>query len=140
MGSQVRKHLAALFAPFSSDETPSIAKIGSAQTHGKLKHNGAFFLCSLRVKPDVMLPEGSGWEWDGEWAYDTAGADSEGWQYAFNFVRTPMQRCANNKSNGAVVGAIFFWKSIVCQDSLGTSMNVRKAQQNSAKTFPQDAW
>lgn len=34
-----------------------------------------------------MLPEGTGWEWDGEWT-----TDPEGWQYSLSFVRTPWQR------------------------------------------------
>ena len=42
--------------------------------------------------PDYMLPDGTGWEWDGEWTLDLTGTDSEGWLYSFNFVRTPLQR------------------------------------------------
>ncbi len=42
--------------------------------------------------PDYMLPEGTGWEWDGEWTLDMTGTDSEGWLYSFNFVRSPLQR------------------------------------------------
>ena len=37
-------------------------------------------------RPDAMLPEGEGWQWDGEWAVDATDADSEGWQYASNWI------------------------------------------------------
>ena len=39
-----------------------------------------------------MLPEGTGWEWDGDWKPDFTGTDAEGWQYSLSFVRTPWQR------------------------------------------------
>ena len=45
--------------------------------------------------PDAMLPGGEGWKWDGEWALDTAGADSDGWQYSLNFLLTPWEASFN---------------------------------------------
>eukprot|EP01043_Picozoa_sp_COSAG02_P009219 COSAG02_NODE_309_length_25051_cov_5.385460_12_plen_152_part_00 len=55
--------------------------------------NGDGELENPSERPDAMLPEGEGWQWDGEWALDTTDADSEGWQYAFEFVQIdPLQR------------------------------------------------
>jgi hypothetical protein len=47
-----------------------------------------------RCSPNAMLPEGEGWQWeDVEWTVDKNGTDSDGWQYAPQFVQlSPLQR------------------------------------------------